>query len=169
MLFRYLCCHHYYHHCYLVLDNIRWSCVFSSKQRHRNGNKIKTSTNYEFLNFDNRRSKDGDENCSCSSWGFLGIEAFEFMVIGIFIIFLVVKGIRRLCGEGGYIQKRKEMKWKRDAEKFEKLKSKFETKAETKGPEPDNIKGAATNTDRVAIVLWGYLDNDLDNGMDILW
>ena len=47
-------------------------------------NKIKTSTNYEFLNFDNRRSKDGDENCSCSSWGFLGIEAFEFMVIGVF-------------------------------------------------------------------------------------
>ena len=116
-------------------------------------NKIKTSTNYEFLNFDNRRSKDGDENCSCSSWGFLGIEAFEFMVIGVFIIFLVVKGIRKLCGEGGYIQKRKEMKWKRDAEKFEKLKSKFETKAETKGPETDNIKGAATNTDRVAIVL----------------
>ena len=66
-------------------------------------NKIKTSTNYEFLNFDNRKSKDGDENCSCSSWGFLGIEAFEFMVIGVFIIFLVTKGIRRLCGEGGYI------------------------------------------------------------------
>ena len=79
-------------------------------------NKIKTSKNNEFLNFDNRRSKDGDENCSCSSWGFLGIEAFEFMVNGIFIIFLVTKGIRRLCGEGGYIQKRKEMKWKRDAD-----------------------------------------------------
>ena len=116
-------------------------------------NKIKTSTNYEFLNFDNRRSKDGDENCSCSSWGFLGIEAFEFLVIGVFIIFLVVKGIRKLCGEGGYIQKRKEMKLKRDAEKFKKLKSKFEPVVETKGPEADNIKGAATNTDRVAIVL----------------
>ena len=75
------------------------------------------------------------------------------MVIGVFIIFLVVKGIRKLCGEGGYIQKRKEMKWKRDVEKFEKLKSKFESVAETKGPEPNNTKGAATNADRVAIVL----------------
>ena len=45
------------------------------------------------------------------------------------------------------------MKWKRDAEKFEKLKSKFESVAETKGPEPNNTKGAATNADRVAIVL----------------
>ena len=88
-----------------------------------------------------------------SSWQFHGIESFEFMVIGVFIIFLVVKGIRKLCGEGGYIQRRKEMKLKRDAAKFEKLKSKFEPVADTKGPETDNIKGAATNTDRVAIVL----------------
>ena len=116
-------------------------------------NKIKTSANYEFLNFNNRRSKDGDENCSCSSWEFLGIESFEFMVIGVFIIFLVVRGISKLCGKGGYIQKRKEMKWKQDTEKFEKLKSKFEPVVETKGPEQDNIKEAATNTDRVAIVL----------------
>ena len=119
----------------------------------RTDNKIKTSTNYEFLNFDNRKSKDGDESCSCSIWEFLGIEAFEFLVIGVFVIFLVIKGFRRICGEGGYIQKRKEMKWKRDAEKFEKLKSKCESVAETKGPEPNNTKEAATSSDRVAIVL----------------
>ena len=116
-------------------------------------NKIKTSTNYEFLNFDNRKSKDGDESCSCSSWGFLGIEAFEFLLIGVFFIFLVIKGFWRICGEGGYIQKRKEMKLKCDAEKFEKPKSKFESVAETKGPEPNNTKEAATSSDRVAIVL----------------
>ena len=79
--------------------------------------------------------------------------SFEFFIIWVFVIFLVIKGFRRICGEGGYIQKRKEMKWKRDAEKFEKLKSKFESVAETKGPEPNNKKGAATNADRVAIVL----------------
>ena len=116
-------------------------------------NKIRSSTNYEFLNFDNRKSKDGDESCTCSSWGFLGIEAFEFLLIGAFVIYLVFKGFRGICGEGGYIQKRKETKWKRDAEKFEKLKSKFESVAETKGPEPNNTKEAATNSDRVAIVL----------------
>ena len=116
-------------------------------------NKIKSSTNYEFLNFDNRKSKDGDESCSCSSWGFLGIEAFEFLVIGVFVIFLVIKGFRRICGEGGYIQKRKETKWKRDAEKFAKLKSKFESVVETKGPEQNNTKEAANDSDRVAIVL----------------
>ena len=116
-------------------------------------NKINSSTNYESLNFDNRKSKEGDESCTCSSWGYLGIEAFEFLLIGAFIIYLVFKGFRRICGEGGYIQKRKEMKWKRDAEKFEKLKSKFESVAETKGPEPNNTKEAATSSDRVAIVL----------------
>ena len=118
-------------------------------------NKIKTSTNYEFLNFDNRRSKDGGENCSCSSWQFHGIESFEFMVIGVFTIFMIVKGFKKLCGEGGYLQKRKEMKLKRDAAKFEKLKSKFEpvVEKEAKGPVTDINKGAANNTDRVAIVL----------------
>ena len=116
-------------------------------------NKIRSSTNYEFLNFDNRKSKDGDESCTCSSWGFLGIEAFEFLLIGAFVIYLVFKGFRRICGEGGYIQKRKETKWKRDAEKFEKLKSKFESVAETKGPEQNNTKEAANSSDRVAIVL----------------
>ena len=116
-------------------------------------NKIRSSTNYEFLNFDNRKSKEGDESCTCSSWGYLGIEAFEFLLIGAFIIYLVFKGFRRICGEGGYIQKRKETKWKRDAEKFAKLKSKFESAAETKGPEQNNTKEAANDSDRVAIVL----------------
>ena len=116
-------------------------------------NKIRSSTNYEFLNFDDRKSKEGDESCTCSSWGYLGIEAFEFLLIGAFVIYLIFKGFRRICGEGGYIQKRKEMKWKRDAEKFEKLKSKFESVAETKGPEQNNTKEAANNSDRVAITL----------------
>ena len=116
-------------------------------------NKIRSSTNYEFLNFDNRKSKEGDESCTCSSWGYLGIEAFEFLLIGAFVIYLIVKGFRRIGGEGGYIQKRKETKRKRDMEKFEKLKSKFESEAATKGPEQKNTKEAANSSDRVAIVL----------------
>ena len=116
-------------------------------------NKIKTSNNYEFLSFDNRKSKDRGE--SCSSWQFHGVESFEFLLIGVFIIWMVVKGFRKLCGEGGYLQKRKEMKLKRDQAKFEKLKSKFEQVVEKddKGPATDTVKGAAINTNRVAIVL----------------
>ena len=116
-------------------------------------NKIRASTNYEFLNFDNRKSEEGDESCTCSSWGYLVIEAFVFLLIGAVFIFLAFKGFLTVFGKNGYIQKRKEMKWKRDAEKFEKLKSKFESVAETKGPEPNNTKEAATSSDRVAIVL----------------
>ena len=116
-------------------------------------NKIRSSTNYEFLNFDNRKSEEGDESCTCSSWGYLGIEAFEFLLIGAFIIFLVFKGFRKVCGKDGYIQKRKETKWKRDAEKFAKLKSKFESGTEAKGPEQNNIKEAAHDLEKVAVVL----------------
>ena len=116
-------------------------------------NKIKTSNNYEFLSFDNRKSKDRGE--SCSSWKFHGIESFEFLLIGVFTIFMIVKGFKELCGEGGYLQRRKEMKLKRDAAKFEKLKSKFEpvVEKEAKGPATDNIKGAAKDTHTVAFVL----------------
>ena len=116
-------------------------------------NKIRASTNYEFLNFDNRKSEEGDESCTCSSWGYLGIEAFEFLLIGAFIIFLVFKGFRKVCGKDGYIQKRKETKWQRDAEKFAKLKSKFESGNEAKEPEQNNIKGAAQNSEKVAVIL----------------
>ena len=116
-------------------------------------NKIRASTNYEFLNFDNRNSEEGDESCTCSSWGYLGIEAFEFLLIGAFIIFLILKGFRKVCGKDGYIQKRKETKWQRDAEKFAKLKSKFESGTEAKGPEQNNTKEAANDSDRVALVL----------------
>ena len=45
------------------------------------------------------------------------------------------------------------MKWKRDAEKFAKLKSKFESGTEAKGPEQNNIKEAAQNSEKVAVIL----------------
>ena len=122
----------------------------------RTDNKIKTSNNYGFLSFDNHKCKDGGE--ICSSWQFHGIESFEFLVMGVFAIFMMVKGFKKLCGEGGYLQRRKEMKLKRDAAKFEKLKSKFEPavekdKTESKGPATDNIKEPAKDTHTVAFVL----------------
>ena len=114
-------------------------------------NKIRASTNYEFLNFDNRKSEEGDESCTCSSWSYLGVEAFEFLLIGGVFICLACKGFRTVFGKDGYIQKRKEMKWKRDAEKFAKLKSKFESGTEAKGPEQNNIEEAAQ--DKVTVII----------------
>ena len=62
-------------------------------------NKVKTSKNYEFLSFDNRRSKDGGEQCN--TWRYLGIETFEFMAIGVLAIFLIYKGGKKICGKKG--------------------------------------------------------------------
>ena len=78
--------------------------------------------------------------------------------MGIFAIFMLVKGFKKCCGKGGYLERRKEKKLKRDAARFEKLKSKFEPvvekdKTESKGPTTDNIKGAAKDTHTVAFVL----------------
>ena len=119
-------------------------------------NKIKTNNNCEFLSFDNRRSKDGGEKCSL--WEFHGIESFDFLVMGTFAIFMLVKGIRKIRGRGGYLERRKETKLKRDAAKFEKLESKFEhvvekNKTDAKGHATSNTKEPAKDTHTVAFVL----------------
>ena len=106
-------------------------------------NKVKMSNNYEFLSFDNRKSKDGGEQCS--TWDFHGFELFEFLVMGTFAIFMMVKGAKKFCGEGGYLERRKEMKLKRDAAKFEKLRSKFENIVEKDKPD---AKGHATDSSK---------------------
>ena len=66
-------------------------------------NKVKTSNNYEFLSFDNRQSKDGGEQCN--TWSYLGVEAFEFLAIGILAIFLIYKEGKKICGKKGYLEK----------------------------------------------------------------
>ena len=81
---------------------------------------------------------------------------FEFLAIGIFAIFLMVKGVRKFCGKSGYLERRKEMKLKRDAAKFEKLRSKCENivgkdKTDPKGHEPDDSKGPVKESHAVVI------------------
>ena len=71
-------------------------------------NKVKTSNNYEFLSFDNRRSEDGGEQCN--TWSYYGFEAFEFLAIGILLIFFIFKGGKKICGKNGYLEKSKEYK-----------------------------------------------------------
>ena len=84
-------------------------------------------------------------NVQCSTWSFYGFEAFEFLAIGILAIFLIVKGLKKFCGKGGYLEKRRESKLKRDAAKFEKLRIRFENtvekdKVDLKGHVTDNCK-----------------------------
>ena len=119
-------------------------------------NKVKTQNNYKFLSFDNRKSKDGGEQCN--TWSFHGFELFEFLDMGTFAIFLMVKGMKKFCGKSGYSEKRKEMKLKRDATKFEKLKSKFENivekdKTDAKGHATDNYKEPVKESHAVAFFL----------------
>ena len=86
--------------------------------------KVKTQNNYEFLSFDNRKSKDGT---SCNTtWSYYGIEAFEYMALVMFLIFVLYKGSKKICGKKGLIEQRRNSKEQRDAAKFEKLRSKFE-------------------------------------------
>ena len=107
------------------------------------GNKVKTSNNYEFISFDNRKSKDGGEQCS--TWDFHGFELFEFLVMGTFAIFMMVKGAKKVCGKGGYLERRKEVKLKWDTAKFEKIRSKFENIMEKDKPD---VKGHATDSSK---------------------
>ena len=76
--------------------------------------------------------------------------------MGTFAIFPMVKGLRKICGKGGYQEKRKETKLKRDAAKFDKLKSWFENivekdKTDAKGHVPDNCKEPAKESHAVVI------------------
>ena len=66
----------------------------------------------------------------------------------------MVKGVRKFCGKD--LERRKEMKLKRDAAKFEKLISKFENivekdKTDAKGHEPDDNKGPIKESHTVVI------------------
>ena len=113
-------------------------------------NKVKTQNNYEFLSFDNRRSKDGT-SCNCdTTWSYYGVEAFEYFALVMFLIFILYKGGKKICGKKGLIEQRRNSKEQRDAAKFEKLRSKYEkTEAakktettESKGHVPDGNQGA---------------------------
>ena len=65
-------------------------------------NKVKTSNNYEFLWFDNRKSKDGS---TCNTWSYFGIEAFEYMAIVLLLIFILYKGGKKFVGRMDFLKK----------------------------------------------------------------
>ena len=112
-------------------------------------NKVKTSNNYEFLSFDNRKSKDGT---SCSTtWSYFGIEAFEYMALAIFLIFVLYKGGVKVCGKKGLIEQRRNSKEKRDAAKFEKLRSRFENAEAAMKTETIESKGHVVDGNQGAV------------------
>ena len=93
-------------------------------------NKVKTSAKYDILSVDLSRSKDSSDQCDV--WTSLGKEFFELLILGMLIIFLAYKIVRKVCGKDGIIAKRGKAKLQRDARKFEKLKIRFEKAGEIK-------------------------------------
>ena len=112
-------------------------------------NKVKTQNNYEFLSFDNRKSKDGT---SCdTTWSYYGVEAFEYFALVMFLIFILYKGSKKICGKKGLIEQRRNSKEQRDAAKFEKLRSKFENAEAAKKPETTEYKGHVLDGNQGAV------------------
>ena len=105
-------------------------------------NKLKTSNNYEFLSFDNRKSKDGS---TCNTWSYFGIEAFEYMAIVLLLIFILYKGGRKICGKNGLLEKRRNSKLKWDTAKFEKLRTRFENTGAVTNRGTNKLKGHVTD------------------------
>ena len=122
---------------YIIAQDISCSLVTEVSGTDK---KVKTQNNYEFLSFDNRRSKD-ETSCNCdTTWSYYGVEAFEYFVLVIFLIIISYFLCKKICGKQGLIEKRRNSKEQRDIEKFEKLKTKYEKteaakKTETKEPE----------------------------------
>ena len=71
----------------------------------------------------------------------------RLIAMGILVIVLIFKGMKRFCGKDGYLKKKKEPKLQRDAAKFEKLRIRVENtvekdKVDLKGHVTDNCKGS---------------------------
>ena len=75
------------------------------------------------------------------------MEAFELVILGMLVIFLTYKIVRKVCGKDGILAKRREAKLQRDARRFEKLKIRFDNAGEVKidaEKEKEETKGPAT-------------------------
>ena len=114
-------------------------------------NKVRSSSKYDILSVDLSRSKEGQ----CHVWTSLGMEFFEFFILGILTIFLAYKTVKKCYGKEGFLQKRKDANLQRDQKKFTKLKLQFERpeemkvdeeKGNSKGPTIASIEGPVTET-----------------------
>ena len=131
---------------YIISQDISCSLVTEVSG---NDNKVKTQNNYEFLSFDNRKSKDGT---SCdTTWSYYGIEAFEYMALVMFLIFILYKGSNKIWGKKGLIEQRRNSKEQGDTAKFEKLRSKFENAEAAKKPETTESKGHVPDGNQGAV------------------
>ena len=83
-------------------------------------NKVKTSAKYDILSVDLSRSKDASDQCDI--WSSLGMEFFEFFILGILTIFLAYKTVKKICGKEGILLKRRDAKLQRDPRKLKSSK-----------------------------------------------
>ena len=62
------------------------------------------------------------------------------MAMGMLLIFLIYKTVKKTCGKDGILEKRREPKLQRDARKFEKLQIRFEQSGAIIEGEKDELK-----------------------------
>ena len=79
------------------------------------------------------------------TWSYLGIELFEYMAIGLLLIFLLYKGGRKICGKDGLLEKRRNSKLQRDAAKCEKLRTRFKNTGAVINRDINELKGHVTD------------------------
>jgi len=68
-----------------------------------------------------------------------------------FLIFILFKGSKKICGKKGLIKKRRNSKEQRDIEKLEKLRSKYEKTEAAKKTETTESKGHVTDGNQGAV------------------
>ena len=79
------------------------------------------------------------------------MEAFEYFALVMFLIFILYKGGKKICGKKGLIEQRRNSKEQRDAAKFEKLRSKYEKTEAAKKTETTESEGHVTNGNQGAV------------------
>ena len=70
------------------------------------------------------------------------------MAMGMLLIFLIYKTVKKKCSKEGILKKRREAKLQRDARKFEKLRVRFEQSGAVIEREKDELKGHAMETSK---------------------
>ena len=73
------------------------------------------------------------------------------MALAMFLIFVLYKGGVKVCGKKGLIEQRRNSKEKRDAAKFEKLRSRFENAEAAMKTETIESKGHVVDGNQGAV------------------
>ena len=80
-------------------------------------NKVRTSAKYDILSVDLSKSKDGQ----CDVWSSLGMEFFEFFILGVLTIFLTYKKVKNIVEKKDFYKREKTQIFKEIKENWRNL------------------------------------------------